>query len=330
MSSSAGEAGLQISPGISTIREAQKYLAKYFAPTRLVAAPYLSAAAGKNVYLKLETELPTSSFKVRGAFWALAKRISRESVREVVASSTGNHGAAVAYAAKQFGIKARIFLPTNCNPVKRGRIAGLGAAIVESGGGDLASAYALAAEYAKQPGVFFLNDATDADLPAGPATIGCEILMQLPKTSAIVVPMGDTALIRGIAAAVKQIAPQVKIVGVQAERAPSYYLSWKEGKVVGTETCDTIADGLATRTPEAANVRDVKNLVDEVVLVSEEQMLRGIETLLLEEHVLAEPAGAASTAALLKSDTGHGEDVVLVVSGANISREVLRRAVAHA
>jgi threonine dehydratase len=330
MSSSAGEAGLQVSPGISTIREAQKYLAKYFAPTRLVAAPYLSAAAGKNVYLKLETELPTSSFKVRGAFWALAKRISRESVREVVASSTGNHGAAVAYAAKQFGIKARIFLPTNCNPVKRGRIAGLGAAIVESGGGDLASAYALAAEYAKQPGVFFLNDATDADLPAGPATIGCEILMQLPKTSAIVVPMGDTALIRGIAAAVKQIAPQVKIVGVQAERAPSYYLSWKEGKVVGTETCDTIADGLATRTPEAANVRDVKNLVDEVVLVSEEQMLRGIETLLLEEHVLAEPAGAASTAALLKSDTGHGEDVVLVVSGANISREVLRRAVAHA
>jgi threonine dehydratase len=330
MSSSAGEAGLQVSPGISTIREAQKYLAKYFAPTRLVAAPYLSAAAGKNVYLKLETELPTSSFKVRGAFWALAKRISRESVREVVASSTGNHGAAVAYAAKQFGIKARIFLPTNCNPVKRGRIAGLGAAIVESGGGDLASAYALAAEYAKQPGVFFLNDATDADLPAGPATIGCEILMQLPKTSAIVVPMGDTALIRGIAAAVKQIAPQVKIVGVQAERAPSYYLSWKEGKVVGTETCDTIADGLATRTPEAANVRDVKNLVDEVVLVSEEQMLRGIETLLLEEHVLAEPAGAASTAALLKSDTGHGEEIVLVVSGANISREVLRRAVAHA
>ena len=330
MSSSAGEAGLQISPGISTIREAQKYLAKYFAPTRLVAAPYLSAVVGKNVYLKLETELPTSSFKVRGAFWALAQRISREGVREVVASSTGNHGAAVAYAAKQFGIKAKIFLPTNCNPVKRGRIASLGAAIVESGGGDLASAYALAAGYAKQPGVYFLNDATDADLPAGPATIGCEILEQLPKTSAILVPMGDTALIRGIAAAVKQIAPQVKIVGVQAERAPSYYLSWKEGKVVGTETCDTIADGLATRTPEAANVRDVQNLVEDVVLVSEEQMLRAIDVLLLEEHVLAEPAGAASTAALLKSGTGHGDDVVLAVSGANISCEVLRRALAIA
>src|SRR5437667_12573164 len=272
-------------------------------------------------------ELPTGSFKVRGAIYALAQRMNRGQIKEVVACSTGNHGAAVAYAAKQFGIKAKIFLPTNCNPVKRGRIGALGAAIVESGGIDWASASTLAAEYAKQPGVFFLNDATDEDLPAGPATIACEILEQLPETSAIVVPMGDTALIRGIAAAAKQVAPQVKIIGVQAERAPAYYLSWMEGRVVGTETCDTIADGLATRTPEAENVRDVRALVADVVLVSEEQMLRAIETLLLEEHVLAEPAGAASTAALLKSSAGCGEHVVLVVSGANISRDVLKRVI---
>ena len=329
MNSSAGQASLQIIPNISTIREAQRFLAKHFAPTRLIAAPFLSQATGRSVYLKLETELPTGSFKVRGAFWALAQRLHGGPIQEVVACSTGNHGAAVAYAAKQFGIKARIFLPANCNPVKRGRIAGLGAAIVESEGGDLASAFALAAEYARQPGVHFLNDATDADLPAGPATIGCEILEQLPKTSAVVVPMGDTALIRGIAAAAKQIAPQVKIIGVQAERAPAYYLSWIEGKVVGTETCDTIADGLATRTPEAANVRDVKNLVDDVVLVSEEQLLRAIETLLLEEHVLAEPAGAASTAALAQSSVRCGDHLVLAVSGANISREVLKRAIGN-
>lgn len=329
MNSSAGQASLQIIPSISTIREAQSFLAKYFAPTRLIAAPFLSRSTGRNVYLKLETELQTGSFKVRGAFWALAQRLRRGPIQEVVACSTGNHGAAVAYAAKQFGIKARIFLPVNCNPVKRGRISALGAAIVESGGGDLASAFPLAAEYAKQPGVHFLNDATDADLPAGPATIGCEILEQLPETRAIVVPMGDSALIRGIAAAAKQIAPQVKIIGVQAERAPAYCLSWREGKVVGTETCDTIADGLATRTPEAANVRDVKNLVDDVVLVSEEQLLRAIEMLLLEEHVLAEPAGAASTAALAQSGVSCGDHMVLVVSGANISREVLKRAIGN-
>lgn len=323
---SAG-AGAQIQPSLATIREAQRFLAKYFAPTRLVAAPFLSQRTGKNVYLKMETELPTGSFKVRGAFYALAERMKSSSVREVIASSTGNHGAAVAYAAREFGIAAKIFLPANCNPVKCGRIAALGAAIVASGGGDLASAFQLAADYAKQPGVYFLNDATDLDLPAGPATIACEILEQMPGATAILVPMGDTALIRGIAAAAKQIAPKVRMIGVQAERAPAYYLSWKEGKAVNTETCDTIADGLATRTPEEANVRDVRNLVDGAALVSEEQMLRAIETLLVEEHVVAEPAGAASTAALLKSSDGCGDNPVLIVSGANISRDVLQRAI---
>jgi threonine dehydratase len=321
---------LEIRPQLATIREVREFLARYFTATRLIAAPYLSERAGKRVWLKLEVELPTGSFKVRGALWALSTRLKRGSVEEVIASSTGNHGAAVAWAAKLLGVRARIFLPTACNPVKRGRIASLGAEIVECGGTDLAAAFEAAAEYAKRPGVYFLDDATDGNLPAGPGTIGCEILEQLADVSSIVVPMGDTALIRGIAAAVKQIAPRVRIIGVQAERAPAYYRSWKEDRVVGTETCDTIADGLATRTPDAANVRDVKKLVDDVVLVSEEQMLRAIEILLVEEHVLSEPAGAASTAALLAAGAEFGDNVVLVVSGANISREVLRRAVGGA
>jgi len=327
MSSWASGGVAETRPRLSTIRVAQRFLATYFAVTRLIGAPFLAERTGKRVYLKLETELPTGSFKARGALWALAKRLKRERVEEVIASSTGNHGAAVAYAGKLLGVKARIFLPAGCNPVKRARIASLGAEIVEGGGADLAAAFELANEYAKRPGVYFLNDATDADLPAGPATIGCEILEQLPEVGAIVVPMGDTALIRGIAAAVKQIAPRVKIIGVQAERAPAYFRSWKEDRVVGTETCDTIADGLATRTPDLANVRDVKSLVDDVVLVSEEQMLRSIEILLVEEHVLAEPAGAASTAAVFAAEAEFGENVVLVVSGANISRDILRRAI---
>jgi threonine dehydratase len=327
MSSGVSEASLQIRPALAAIREAERFLAGYFGATRLVAAPYLSERVGKRVCLKLEAELPTGSFKVRGALWGLATRLKRGRVEEVIASSTGNHGAAVAYAAKLLGIKARIFLPAGCNPVKRGRIASLGAEIVEGGGTDLAAAFRLANEYAARPGVYFLDDATDGNLPAGPGTIGCEILEQLADVGAIVVPMGDTALIRGIAAAVKQIAPRVRIIGVQAERAPAYYRSWKEDRVVGTETCDTIADGLATRTPDLANVQDVKKLVDDVVLVSEEAMLRAIEILLVEEHVLAEPAGAASTAAMLAGGAEFGDNVVLVVSGANISRDVLRRAV---
>jgi threonine dehydratase len=330
MSLGVGEGVAEIRPDISTIRDAQRFLTNYFAVTRLIAAPSLSEKAGKRAYLKLEAELPTGSFKVRGALWGLAARLKRGRVEEVIASSTGNHGAAVAYAAKLLGVRARIFLPVTCNQVKRRKIASLGAEIVESGGADLAAAFQLANEYAARPGVYFLNDATDADLPAGPGTIGCEILEQLPEAGAIVVPMGDTALIRGIAAAVKQLAPRVKIIGVQAERAPAYYRSWKEGRAVGTATCDTIADGLATRTPDAANVRDVKSLVDDVVLVSEEQMVRAIEMLLVEEHVLAEPAGAASTAALLAGGAEFGDNVVLIVSGANIARDVLRRAVGNA
>src|ERR1041384_3834464 len=132
--------GVQIQPSLATIREAQKFLGKYFAPTRLIHAPFLSGRVGKNVHLKLETELPTGSFKVRGAFYALAERMKKGNLRGVVASSTGNHGAAVAYAGGEFGIAAKIFLPVNCNAVKRARIEALGATIVESGASDLASA----------------------------------------------------------------------------------------------------------------------------------------------------------------------------------------------
>jgi threonine dehydratase len=311
---------------LEQIRGAEKLLRKYFAPTRLVEARSLERAGGGRVYLKLESEQPTGSFKVRGAVYALSMRMERGGVREVVAPSTGNHGAAVAYAVKLLGIPATIFLPRNPNPVKRRKIAELGAKIVEEGK-DSSVTFEAARDFSRREGVYLLNDATDEDLPAGPATIASEIFEQAPATDAIFVPMGDTALIRGMASAARHLRPKTRIIGVQAEQAPSYYLSWEKRELVTTETCDTIADGLATRTPEAANVRAVKSLVDDVVLVSEEQMLRTIETLLVEERVMAEPAGAASAAALLQSSTGYGDNVVLVVSGANISREVLRRAI---
>lgn len=249
----------------ASIREARELLSRYFPITRLIAAPSLSRLTGSKVYLKLESELPTGSFKPRGALYALAANLARRKIKEVVASSTGNHGAAVAFAAKLLHVPATIFLPENPNPVKRKRIAELGAKAVEEGSQDLAAAFQKAQAYASQkPDVFFLNDATDPDLPAGPATIGGEILDQLSSANVIYVPMGDTALIRGLASAVKQRSPNVRIVGVQAERAPSYFLSWKQGKVIETESCDTIADGLATRTPEAANVNSIRELVDEV------------------------------------------------------------------
>lgn len=316
---------MAISPDLRTLREARTLLAQYLPVTRMAPARSLSGP-GIEVHLKLETELPRGSFKPRGALYALAVNLARRRVEEVTASSTGNHGAAVAFAAKTLGVRATIFLPSKANPVKRRKIGDLGARIVESGAADLAGAFEQASAYSARPGVYFLNDATDADVPVGAATIGLEIFEQMPMVSAVYVPMGDTALIRGVAGALKQLSPGVKVIGVQAGRAPSYYLSWKAGRVVPTDSCDTCADGLATRTPDGENVAVIRELVDDVVLVSEEQMLRAIARLYREEGVLAEPAGAAATAAFLDRPARDGECVVLLVTGANISDEVRARA----
>jgi threonine dehydratase len=313
-------------PTLSAARDAHTELRRYFPASRLVAASALSSQSGSQIYLKLESDLPTGSFKPRGALHALAQNLARGPIREVTASSTGNHGAAVAFAAQRLGVPATIFLPSNPNPVKRARIASLGARIVEDGAADLRAAFERAAAHATQPGVYFLNDATDPDLPAGPATIALEILEQLPSADTIVVPMGDTALIRGVAAAAKQLSPGIRIVGVQATRAPSYFLSWKEGRPIPTDTCDTIADGLATRIPESENVRAIRELVDEVVLVTDDEMLTAIRHLALEEHVVAEPAGAAATAALLHGKLTAGAHTVLLVTGANVTPDALRAA----
>jgi threonine dehydratase len=329
---------MDIFPELRIIREARKLLDQYLPVTRTIPARSLSRP-GMPVHLKIETDLPTSSFKPRGALYALAVNLARRRVEEVTASSTGNHGAAVAFAAKTLGVPATIFLPTNPNPVKRQKISDLGARIVESGAGDLAGAFQQAKAYSSRPGVYFLNDATDPDVPVGTATIGLEIVQQMiaqqmivqqmtaqqiPPLSTVYVPMGDTALIRGVAAAIKHLVPNVAIVGVQAERAPSYYLSWKEGRATPTDTCDTCSDGLATRTPDPHNVQVIRQLVDDVVLVSEEQMLHAIAHLYKEEGVLAEPAGAAATAAFLAKPQ-HKGGVVLLITGANISEDVRRR-----
>ena len=308
--------------------EARELLTGLLPRSRLVAAPSLAKNPEQAVYLKLEGELPTGSFKVRGALYALQVNMRRREVVEVVASSTGNHGAAVAYAAKQLGVKAKIFLPLNCNPVKKQKIERLGAVIVEKGAVDLAGAFEAALHYTQESGAFFLNDADDPDLPAGPGTIACEILEQAPEVRKIFVPMGDTALIRGVAQAAKLDSSTVKIVGVQSERAPSYELSWRAGRVVSTETCDTIADGLATRTPLAANVSEIRRLVDEVILVSEQEMLGAIRRLALDEHVVAEPAGAAATAAYLKA-ADQETAAALLVTGGNVTPDVFRTAIAE-
>jgi threonine dehydratase len=247
-------------------------------------------------------------------------------IRGVVAASTGNHGSAVAYAARLANIPATIFLPLSPNPIKRSRIVELGATVKEIEW-EPESLGKAAMAFAREHDYYFLDDGVDNLVPVGTATIAAEILDELPEPDVILVPMGDTALIRGVASEAKRRHPAVRIVGVQAAQAPSYVRSWQESRVVAMETCDTIADGLATYLPLESNVRAIRELVDDVCLVSEDEMMHAIGTLLYDEHIVAEPAGAATTAAYLQNSAAYGgQTIVLVVSGSNIPRELLRKA----
>jgi len=305
------------------VTDARKLLSRYLSPTRLQPAVSLSRISGCEVSLKLESELPTGSFKVRGALYALATNLQRCKMSQVVTASTGNHGAAVAYAAALLSVRCTVFLPEDPNPTKRDRIVDLGATVIERGR-DLTEAATCAASYSDQQDGYFLNDATDPDLPAGPATMACEILNQWPDTDTVVVPVGDTALIRGIACAVRHLRPEMRIIGVLARNAPAYYHSWNAGHIVKIEQLPTIADGLASQVPLPQNVDAIRGLVDELCLVSDKEMLGAIRQLILKECVLSEPAGAAATAAVMNRRMSKlGKKVVTIVSGANISPQVL-------
>ena len=313
---------------MADVLDARKFLEKLLTPTRLVRAESLERSSGAQVWLKLEIENPTGTFKVRGALNAVRHRSQQSHLEGVVTSSTGNHGAAIAFAARKMNLKSRIYLPENPNPVKRDRIAKLDAEIVEAGR-DLEESREHAAKFSKESGWPLIVDVDDPYIAAGAATIACEILDQAPSTDVIVVPIGDSNLIRGIAFAAKQIRPTIRIIGVQAEAAPAYYLSWKQHRSLSTESADTIADGLSTRTTTEDNVSQLTALIDDIRLVTDDEMLHAIAFLLLNEHTVAEPAGAAATAALLKSRKElAGKNVVLLVTGANIAPDILRRAVA--
>src|SRR6266566_9622298 len=286
-------------PSPSQVTAARQLLSRYLQPTRLVNADSLESRSQAQVYLKIETDLPTGSFKLRGALNALLTTAAQRALPGVVAASTGNHGAAVAYAARIAKIGATIFLPENPNPVKRARIVALGAKVVERGAMGQTAASEGAAEFARTHGHYFLDDASDPLVSAGTATIGSEILDEIPAPDVIFVPMGDTALIRGVASEAKRRHPGVRIIGVQAEQAPAYVRSWQQGRVVRRlpDECNTIADGLASLHPLETNVIAIRELVDEVRLVSEQELLDAIRILLLDGHVVAEASGAAAAAA---------------------------------
>lgn len=308
------------------VRAAREMLVNIVPPSRVLHSAALSRSSGADVFLKLECEGPTGSFKVRGAYHAIRRKMENGPVRGVVTSSTGNHGAATAFAANDMGLPVKIFLPENPNPAKRARIAQLGAEIVEVGR-FLEETREQAASFASESGWYNLVDGTESEMLPGTATIGAELAEQVPNVDVVLVPVGDSTLIQGVSFALKALLPAVRVVGVQAKLAPAYALGFAKGHGISTDSSETIADGLAVRDATEENVHEIRKTVDEFMLVTDEEMLAAVKQLKLNEDVTAEPSGAATTAALLQSGQAHaGRTVVLLVTGANIPEEMFLRA----
>jgi threonine dehydratase len=236
---------------------------------------------------------------------------------------------AIAYAARTFGVRAVIVMPEESNPDKVESIANLGAEIVFFGQ-DFEDARLKAEQVARDQRMHYVHPANEPLLIAGVGTYGLEIVEDLPEVQTIIVPIGAGSGICGTSIVAKSIHPQIRIIGVQAEKAPSVYLSWREQRMVDTPSCDTFAEGLATRTAFELPLRIMRELVDDIVLVSEDELKHAIVLLLEKAHTIAEGAGAASTAAAMKlKDRLQGQTVACVLSGGNLPLSTLQRIIAE-
>ena len=295
----------------------------YCSPAQQSAA--LSQMTGQQVFLKLDNLQRTGAFKERGALNKILTLTEAEKQRGVIAASAGNHAQAVAFHATQRGIKARIVMPLMTPLVKVSSTAGYGAEVVLHGA-NYDEAYAEALRLAEVDGMTFLHPFDDPDVIAGQGTIGLELLEQVPNLEAVVVPIGGGGLISGVACAIKESTPKVRVVGVQTERLPSMLRATEAGKPVTIPAEATIADGIAVRRAGEVTLSLVQRYVDEIVTVDEEEIAKAILVLLEREKTLAEGAGAVGLAALLQKKTSlNGQRTAVLVGGGNIDVSLLAK-----
>lgn len=286
--------------------------------TAVSSSRIFSQLSGAELYLKCENLQKTGSFKVRGAYNKIASLSAGGERPALIASSAGNHAQGVAYAASAIGAKSTIVMPRNTPIAKISATQDYGAEVVLHGD-CYDDAYEHAMALQKESGAVFVHPFNDEEVIAGQGTISLEILKALPTVNAVLIPAGGGGLLAGMAACIKQINPSVRVIGVQAEQADAVVRSFKASKVVATETSATIADGIAVKRPGEITTNIIRQFVDEMVTVTDNEIAEAILLLLERTKMLVEPAGAASLAAAINRKVDlEGKRVVCVLSGGNI------------
>lgn len=303
---------------------ARQIVNQYLQPTPLRHYQELSEELGFQAYIKHENHQITGSFKVRGGINFIHNLPADLKKRGVVTATRGNHGQSIAYAATQFGVKSTIVVPYGNNPDKNSAMKAFGAELIEHGK-DFDEALELCEKLQIERGLYYIHPCLEPALIHGVGTYSLEIFEDLPDVHTIIVPIGGGSGVCGAITVAKAINPNVKIIGVQAENAPAVYRSWKEGKHVVTDSCETIADGLATRVPFSLPFAIIKEGIHEIVLVGEEEIREAIRSAIRYTHNLAEGAAVASLAAAYKlTEKLAGQNVVMIMTGGNIDMETLK------
>lgn len=293
--------------------------------TDLIQAPLLSHDAA--LYLKTENLQVTGSFKLRGAYYKISQLTEQQKAAGIIACSAGNHAQGVALAATHQGVHSVVCMPDSAPISKVEATKRLGAEVVLTKGA-YDDAYEQALRLQKETGATLIHPFDDDEVIAGQGTIGLEILDQLPDVDAIIVPVGGGGLISGVAFAVKQLQPSVKIYGVQAENAPSMFESHREGRQITLGTVKTFADGIAVKHPGDTTFSMVEQYVDGIVTVSEDEIAAAILAMIEKQKLIAEGAGAVSVAAAMFGKLPiAGKKAVCLVSGGNIDVNILSRVI---
>ncbi|MGN6265761.1 MAG: threonine ammonia-lyase [Ginsengibacter sp.] len=320
---------ISIPVNLSDIQKAKSLLQKIIQPTLLDYSRQLSERAGIEVYLKCENLNRTGSFKIRGGYNRMAHLTDKEKSNGVVAASAGNHAQGVALAAKLLGIKATIIMPDGASSPKLLATRAYGAH-VEQTGQTIDECLLRAKEIQYKTGAVLIHPFDHKDIVAGQGTCGLEILEQCPSVKTILVSSGGGGLLAGITVAVKSLRPDVKVIGVQAEKAAAYPISLKEGKPVSIKNMNTMADGIAVGRPGKVPFKIIQNLADTIATVSENSLSSALLFLLERTKLVVEPAGAAAVAHLLDVPKKHYEGpLVAVLSGGNIDPMLLIRIIRH-